>query len=132
MGPEHVMGISSASNKVPQYNHNTAPMHGSLQSMAQQPNSSNRPMISRVQEIIGMRATSLCPCNTILLALDTLTSAPKSEDTVTALVQLLNYGTTHSSDAAIHFFHASDMLVLYAHSNASYLSEAYAHNSSCG
>ena len=86
--------------------------------------------ITRVQEIIGVllyyaRAVD----NTLLVALGTLASAPKSEDTATALVQLLNYCATHS-DAVIRF-HASDM-VLHVHSDASYLSEAHARSRSGG
>ena len=74
--------------------------------------------IARIQEIIGVllycaRAVD----NTLLVALGTLASAPKSDDAATALVQLLNYSATHS-DAVIRF-----------HSDASYFSEAHA--SSC-
>lgn len=87
--------------------------------------------ITRVQEIIGVllyyaRAVD----NTLLVALGTLASAPRSEDTVTALVQLLNYCATHS-DAVIRF-HASDMVLHVVHSDASYLSEANARSRSGG
>jgi hypothetical protein len=86
--------------------------------------------VTRVQEIIGVlicyaRAVD----KTLLVASGTFAPAPKSEATVTALVQLLNFCATHS-DAVIRY-HASDM-VLHVHSDASYLSEAHARSCSGG
>jgi hypothetical protein len=86
--------------------------------------------ITRLQEIIGVllyyaRAVD----NTLLVALGTLASAPRSEATATAIVQLLNYCATHP-DAVIRFC-ASDM-VLHVHSDASYLSEAHARSRAGG
>ena len=87
--------------------------------------------VTRVQEIIGVLLyyAARAVDNTLLVALGTFTPAPKSEATVTALVQLLNYYATHS-DAVIRY-HASDM-VLHVHSDASYLSEAHARSCSGG
>jgi hypothetical protein len=86
--------------------------------------------VTRIQEIIGVllyyaRAVD----NTLLVALGSLASAPKSEATAEAIVQLLNYCATHP-DAVIRF-HASDM-VLHVHSDASYLSEAHARSRAGG
>jgi hypothetical protein len=59
----------------------------------------------------------------MLVVLGTLTAAQTqgTEQTIQALVQLLDYAATHL-DAAI-CFHKSAM-VLYVHSDASYLSES--------
>jgi Reverse transcriptase (RNA-dependent DNA polymerase) len=60
--------------------------------------------------------------NTMLVALGTLAAAQTqgTEKTMDATKQLLNYAATHP-DAAVRF-HKSDM-ILYCHSDASYLSE---------
>jgi hypothetical protein len=60
--------------------------------------------------------------NTMLTALSTVASAQTqgTEKTMDALVQLLDYAATHP-DAKVRF-HKSDM-ILYVHSDASYLSE---------
>jgi Reverse transcriptase (RNA-dependent DNA polymerase) len=77
----------------------------------------------RLQEVIGTflfygRAVD----NTMLTALGTIASSQSSgtERTMDTLMQLLDYAATHP-DAAIRF-HKSDM-ILYGHSDASYLSE---------
>ena len=61
----------------------------------------------------------------MLVALGTLVAAQTrgTDNTMDATTQLLNYAATNP-DAAIQF-HQSDM-ILYAHSNASYLSEPQA------
>jgi hypothetical protein len=60
--------------------------------------------------------------NTMLVALSTLAAAQTkgTQRTMEALIHLLDYAATHP-DAAIRF-HKSDM-ILYVHSDASYLSE---------
>ncbi|MGL5935528.1 MAG: reverse transcriptase domain-containing protein, partial [Cetobacterium sp.] len=77
----------------------------------------------RLQEVIGTflfygRAVD----NTMLTALSTLASAQSAgtEQTMDALTQLLDYAATHPN-AKVRYY-ASDM-ILYVHSNASYLSE---------
>jgi Reverse transcriptase (RNA-dependent DNA polymerase) len=82
--------------------------------------------ITLLQQIIGTflyyaRAID----NTMLVALGTLAAAQTkgTEHTMEAATQLLNYAASNP-DAAIRF-HRSDM-VLYAHSDASYLSEPHA------
>jgi Reverse transcriptase (RNA-dependent DNA polymerase) len=80
--------------------------------------------IKRLQEVIGTFLYSARAVdNTMLVALSTLASAQTkgTEQTMNALVQLLDYAATHP-DAAIRFY-KSDM-VLYVHSDASYLSES--------
>jgi Reverse transcriptase (RNA-dependent DNA polymerase) len=79
--------------------------------------------IKRLQEIVGTflfygRAVD----NTMLVALGTVAAAQThgTETTMDTVVQLLNYAATHP-DAAIRFY-GSDM-ILYVHSDASYLSE---------
>ncbi|MGL5936068.1 MAG: reverse transcriptase domain-containing protein, partial [Cetobacterium sp.] len=79
--------------------------------------------IKRLQEVIGTflfygRAVD----NTMLTALGTLASAQSAgtERTMDALTQLLDYAATHPN-AKVRY-HASDM-ILYVHSDASYLSE---------
>jgi Reverse transcriptase (RNA-dependent DNA polymerase) len=82
--------------------------------------------IKRLQEVIGTFLYSARAVdNTMLVALGTLAAAQTkgTEHTMKALAQLLDYAATHP-DAAIRF-HKSDM-ILYAHSDASYLSEAQA------
>jgi len=76
----------------------------------------------RVQEVISVLlyyAWAVDP--TLLAALGTLATqqAQSMQATMDALTQLLNYCATHPN-AGIHY-HASDM-VLWAHSNSSYLS----------
>jgi hypothetical protein len=77
----------------------------------------------RLQEVIGIflfygRAVD----NTMLAALGTLVTAQtgSTEKTMDALVQLLDYAATHP-DATIRYY-KNDM-ILYVHSDASYLSE---------
>ena len=87
--------------------------------------------VRRIQEVIGVllyyaRAVD----NTLLVALGSLASAPHSENTAEAIVHLLNYCATHPD--AIVRFHASDIMVLLVHSDASYLSEANARSRSGG
>jgi hypothetical protein len=82
--------------------------------------------IKRLQEVIGTFLYSARAVDTtMLVALGTLAAAQTkgTEHTMKALVQLLDYAATHP-DATIRF-HKSDM-ILYAHSDASYLSEAQA------
>jgi hypothetical protein len=83
----------------------------------------NKHGITRLQQIIGTflfygRAVD----NTMLVALGTLAAAQTqgTEKTLKATVQLLNYAATHP-DATVRFY-KSDM-ILYIHSDASYLSE---------
>jgi hypothetical protein len=82
--------------------------------------------IKRLQEVIGtLLFSARAVDNTMLVALGTLVAAQTqgTEQTMQALMQLLDYAATHP-DAAIRF-HKSDM-ILYVHSDASYLSEAKA------
>jgi Reverse transcriptase (RNA-dependent DNA polymerase) len=83
----------------------------------------NKEGLTRLLQIIGTflyygRAVD----NTMLVALGTLAAAQSqgTERTMEATVQLLNYAATHP-DAAVRFY-KSDM-ILYIHSDASYLSE---------
>jgi hypothetical protein len=91
------------------------PEHGTTATLPQ-------PEITKIQQIIGTLlyyATTVDP--TMLVALGTI-AANQSKATATtahAVVKLINYAATHP-DAAIRY-HASDM-VLYLHSDASYLS----------
>ena len=86
----------------------------------------DKPGINLLQQIVGTflyyaRAIN----NTMLVALGTLAAAQTkgTKRTMEATTQLLNYAATHP-DAAIQYYR-SDM-TLYAHSNASYLSEPQA------
>jgi Reverse transcriptase (RNA-dependent DNA polymerase) len=82
--------------------------------------------IKRIQEVIGTFLYSARAVdNTMLVALSTLAAAQTkgTEKTMKALTHLLDYAATHP-DAAIRF-HKSDM-ILYVHSDASYLSEPQA------
>jgi Reverse transcriptase (RNA-dependent DNA polymerase) len=79
--------------------------------------------ITRLQQVIGtLLFYARAVDNTMLVALGTVAAAQTqgTENTMKAVVQLLNYAATHP-DAAVRF-HKSDM-VLYIHSDASYLSE---------
>ena len=79
--------------------------------------------IKRLQEVIGtLLYSARAVDNTMLVALGTLAAAQTqgTDQTMDALIRLLDYAATHP-DAAIRF-HKSAM-VLYAHSDASYLSE---------
>ena len=87
---------------------------------------------TRIREIVGVflyyaRAID----NTMLVALGTIASqqASATETTAHACIDLLNYAATHP-DGTIKFF-ASDM-VLYNHTDASYLSEANARSRAAG
>jgi hypothetical protein len=81
-----------------------------------------QPKITKIQQIIGtLLYYAIAVDPTMLVALGTI-AANQSTATATtshAVVKLLNYAATHP-DAAIRY-HASDM-VLYLHSDASYLS----------
>jgi hypothetical protein len=82
--------------------------------------------IKRLQEVIGtLLFSARAVDNTMLVALGTLAAAQTKGTTSTmdALIHLLDYAATHP-DAAIRF-HRSAM-ILYVHSDASYLSEAKA------
>jgi hypothetical protein len=82
--------------------------------------------IKRLQEVIGtLLFSARAVDNTMLVSLGTLAAAQTrgTEHTMQALVHLLDYAATHP-DAAIRF-HRSDM-ILFVHSDASYLSEAKA------
>ena len=88
--------------------------------------------ITKLQQIIGTfffygRAVD----NTMLVSLGTLAAAQTqgTEKTMDATKQLLDYAATHP-DAAVRF-HKSDM-VLYCHSDASYLSERNARSRVAG
>jgi hypothetical protein len=79
--------------------------------------------ITRIQQIIGtLLYYSLAVDPTMLVALGSIaaTQSKATSTTAKAVVQLLDYAATHP-DATIRY-HASDM-VLYDHSDASYLSE---------
>jgi hypothetical protein len=79
--------------------------------------------ITRLQQIIGtLYFDTRAVDNTTHIALGTLAAAQTQGTTQTmdAAVQLLNYAATHPD--AMVAFHKSDM-VLYIHSDASYLSE---------
>jgi hypothetical protein len=79
--------------------------------------------IKRLQEVIGtLLFTGRAVDNTLLVALSTLAAAQTkgTTNTMDALIQLLDYAATHPN-AAIRY-HRSDM-ILYVHSDASYLSE---------
>jgi len=87
---------------------------------------------TRIREIVGVflyyaRAID----NTMLAALGTIASqqASATETTAHACIDLLNYVATHP-EGIIKFF-ASDM-VLYNHTDASYLSEANARSRAAG
>jgi Reverse transcriptase (RNA-dependent DNA polymerase) len=82
--------------------------------------------IKRLQEVIGTFLFSARAVdNTMLVALSTLAAAQTkgTENTMNALMQLLDYAATHPN-AAIRY-HKSEM-ILYVHSDASYLSEPQA------
>jgi Reverse transcriptase (RNA-dependent DNA polymerase) len=107
----------------------TAPNYGAKVQYAD-PDDDSMPLdakgITLLQQIIGTflyyaRAID----NTMLVALGTLAAAQTkgTEQTMEAAIQLLNYAASNPN-AAIRF-HSSDM-VLYAHSDASYLSEPHA------
>ena len=94
------------------------------------PEDSSQPLdsagITRLQQIIGTFLFCARAINkTMLVALGTLAAAQTkgTDKTMEATTQLLNYAATNP-DAAIRF-HRSDM-VLYAHSDASYLSKPQA------
>jgi hypothetical protein len=80
------------------------------------------PEVTRIQQIIGtLLYYSLAVDPTMLVALGTIaaTQTQATEKTAQAVVQLLNYAATHP-DATIRY-RASDM-ILYIHSDGSYLS----------
>jgi hypothetical protein len=82
--------------------------------------------IKRIQEVIGtFLYSSRAVDNTMLVSLSSLaaTQTKGTEKTMQALTQLLDYAATHP-DAAIRY-HKSEM-ILYVHSDASYLSEPQA------
>jgi hypothetical protein len=82
--------------------------------------------IKRLQEVIStLLFSARAVDNTMLVALGTLAAAQTqgTAQTMQALVHLLDYAATHP-DAAIRF-HKSDM-ILYIHSDTSYLSKAKA------
>ena len=103
-----------------------APQYGASIQYAEPEDTSNKLSkqgILRLQEIVGTflyygRAVD----NTMLVALGTLSSAQSqgTEATMDAAIQLLNY-TASNPDAVVRYY-ASEM-VLYVHSDASYLSE---------
>jgi hypothetical protein len=80
------------------------------------------PQITRIQQIIGtLLYYSLAVNPTMLVALGPIAAkqTKATENTANAVVKLLNYAATHPN-ATIRY-HASDM-ILYAHSDALYLS----------
>ena len=104
----------------------TQPEYGAAIQYAE-PEDTSEPLdkagIQKLQEIVGTflfyaRAVD----NTMLVALGTVAAAQThgTAKTMDAIIQLLNYAATHP-DAAIRFY-KSDM-ILYIHSDASYLSE---------
>jgi len=85
-----------------------------------------------VQEVIGVLLYYACTVDpTLLVALNTLAlqQATATQATAKDIDQLLNYCATHP-DATIHF-HASDM-VLWTHSDASYLTAPQGHSRTAG
>ena len=81
-----------------------------------------QPSVTRIQQIIGtLLYYSIAVDPTMLVAIGTIasTQANATEDTAKAIVKLLNYAASHP-DATIRY-HASGM-VLYIHSDGSYLS----------
>ena len=113
----------------------TAPNYGAKTQYAQTPDATpplDKDGITRLQQIIGTllfygRAVD----NTMLVALGTLASAQTTgtEATAKACAQLLDYAATHP-DAVVRF-NASGM-ILYIHSDASYLSEPKARSRAGG
>ena len=105
-----------------------APIYGaSIQYAAPEDNSPplTKQGITRLQQIIGtLLFYARAVDNTMLVALGTIALAQTKGtiQTMDAMVQLLDYAASHP-DAAIRF-HASDM-ILYVHSDASYLSEPH-------
>ena len=104
----------------------TAPQYGAAQQYTE-PEDTSPPLapaqIKRLQEVIGtLLYYARAVDSTMLVALGTLASAQTkgTEQTMEALVHLLNYAATHP-DAVVRFYR-SDML-LAIHSDASYLSE---------
>jgi hypothetical protein len=81
--------------------------------------------ITLLQQTIGTFLYYATVDNTMLVALGTLAAAQTkgTEHTMDVTVQLLNYAATNP-DAAVRF-HRSDM-ILYAHNDASYLTEPQA------
>jgi hypothetical protein len=97
-------------------------------------NGTNLPpqQVTRIQQIIGtLLYYSLAVDPTMLVALGTIaaTQSNATAKTATTVVQLLNYAATHP-DATIRY-KASDM-ILYDHSDASYLSEPKARSRAGG
>jgi hypothetical protein len=88
--------------------------------------------ITRLQQIIGtLLYYSIAVDPTMLVALGTIAATQSKATTTTAqaVTQLLNYAATHPN-ATIRY-HASDM-ILYAHSDASYLSAPQARSRAGG
>ena len=122
-------------SKKPQYSPHAhqKPNYGSAQQLTL-PEDTSAPLdsdsILRLQEIVGTflyyaRAVD----STMLVALGSIASANKSEDTARAITHLLNYAATNP-DATVRYI-ASDMC-LKIHSDASYLSEPKARSRAGG
>ena len=113
----------------------TKPQYGSKIQMTAPPDSTqplDKTGIKRLQEIIGtLLFYARAVDSTMLVALGTLAAAQTkgTEATAKACTKLLNYAATHPN--ATLCYHASDML-LYIHSDASYLSESEARSRAGG
>ena len=101
------------------------PTYGAKIQYAETPSTADtltQPAITRIQQVIGtLLYYSIAVDPTMLVALGTIasTQASATKETAKAVVQLLNYAATHR-DATIRYV-ASGM-VLYIHSDGSYLS----------
>jgi hypothetical protein len=108
------------------------PNYGAKQQYAAAPDISERlppTEITRIQQILGtFLYYAIAVDSTMLVTLGTLVASTQANATVTtaeAIVQLLNYAATHHN-AVVRF------LVLYLHSDASYLSEPKARSRAGG
>ena len=113
----------------------TKPIYGATKQYA--PDTDTSPPLNKadkkfIQEVIGtFLYYARCVDSTMLTALGTMATqqANPTEKTMTNIRQFLDYATTHPD--AIVTYHASNM-VLAAHSDASYLSEANARSRAGG
>jgi len=111
------------------------PKYGAKVQFADVP--SNAPCLDAVdtkpiQEVMGVLLYYACTIdNTLLTALGTIAmqQAKGTQDTMEAIIQLLNYSTTHPN--ATMYYHASDM-ILWIHSNDSYLTAPKGHSHAAG
>ena len=113
----------------------TQPNYGAKQQLTEEPDTSpplDQSGIQRLQQVVGtLLFYARAIDNTMLVALGTLASAQTkgTEATMEALTQLLDYAASHPN--AVIRYKASDM-ILYIHSDASYLSESEARSRAGG